>query len=227
MGSKQPKAGIGLGRKKLLALLPVGAVPLQAAIVGASVVAAITALAVISAVVLTDSSVVDELAFDAGGIDLTVSPGSSLVTMTTPVMTPGDNYTAPFTVGNAGNVVLRYSMLSTTNEDVLASELVLSIRSDVAECDDEGWDKTGTELYQGALGATRTAAVLGSPAQGPDDGDRTIQGGSNEVLCFNVTLPLAASNDAQGIVSTATFTFFAEQAVNLDWRDGPGINPAD
>jgi hypothetical protein len=206
--------------------LAVFGIPAKAIAIGAAMTISLASLAVVSSGVLTDSDVVDELAFDAGGIDLTVSTDSALVTMTTPVMTPGDSYTAPFTVGNAGDVELRYAMVSTTTEDVLAGQLILTIRSGVAVCTTVDWDRSGTELYRGPIGAADTRFVFGSPAEGQHDGDRTIAGGADDELCFNVTLPIEAGNVAQGITSTATFTFFAEQSV-VDRGNGAELDQAD
>lgn len=217
MSDEQPEPPKKRGKKKrLAALLLIWGIPLKAAMVGASMTAALTALAVASTGILTNSQVVEELAFDAGGLDLTVSPGSALVTMTTPSMTPGDSFTAPLVVGNAGHVELRYALMSTTTEDILAGELLLTVRSEVADCEDRSWQMTGTELYRGPIGAAASTTIFGSPAIGAQAGDRTIIGGEEETLCFSVTLPLTATNAAQGTTSTATFTFFAEQTAEAD-----------
>ena len=127
-------------------------------------------------------------------------------------MTPGDQVTQPLDVANLGTLPLRYAMTSTTTEDILASELVLTIKSGVTTCDDANWTTDGTLLYSGILGSTGTTAVLGSNAQGAQAGDRTLAVATNEVLCFNVTLPMSAV--AQGATTTATFTFDAEQTAN-------------
>jgi predicted ribosomally synthesized peptide with SipW-like signal peptide len=174
----------------------------------------LSVLGIVSFALFTDSETVAGNTFSSGGIDLTVSPGSSLVTLTAPAMAPGDQYTAPLTVGNAGTLELRYSMTSTTTEDVLAGELVMTIKSGVTTCDNANWGSTGTAVYSGVLGTVATTNVFGSSTQGADTGDRTIAGGTDEVLCFNVTLPLTATNASQGLTSTATFAFDAEQTDN-------------
>ncbi len=176
--------------------------------------ALLSALGIASFALFTDSETVGGNTFSSGSIDLTVSPASALVTLTTPPMTPGDQYTAPLTVGNAGTVELRYAMTSTTTEDVLAGELVMTIKSSVTTCDDANWAATGTAIYTGVLGTVATSNIFGSAATGQDTGDRAIAGGANEVLCFNVSFPIAGTNAAQGITSTATFTFDAEQTAN-------------
>ena len=45
-------------------------------------------------------------------------------------------------------------------------------------------------------------------------GDRTLNGGTNEVLCFLVALPAGTSNTFAGLSSTATFFFKSEQTSN-------------
>jgi hypothetical protein len=57
-------------------------------------------------------------------------------------------------------------------------------------------------------------AAIGSNAQGAQAGDRTLNAGASELLCFRVSLPLTAANSLQGGTSAATFTFDAEQTAN-------------
>ena len=138
-----------------------------------------------SLALFTDTESVTGNNFTTGTIDLVASPASVVVTM--PAMVPGDQVTAPLNVDNAGSLELRYSMTSTTTENVLAAELVLTVKSGVTTCDDGNWTTDGTTLYSGILGLLATQAVLGSTAPGADPGDRTLIAGANEDLCLNVT----------------------------------------
>lgn len=165
-----------------------------------------------SLALFTDQEAVGGNSFSTGTIDLVATPASAVVTM--PAMAPGDQVTASLDVANSGSLEFRYAVTSTTTEDVLASALALTIKSGVATCDDANWSSTGTVLWSGVLGSTGTTAVIGSNAQGSDPGDRVLAGGANEALCFNVSLPLATGNASQGLTSTATFTFDAEQTAN-------------
>jgi predicted ribosomally synthesized peptide with SipW-like signal peptide len=167
---------------------------------------------VASLALFTDQETVPGNAFGTGTIDISTSPATAVVTMSN--MAPGDQVTAPMTVSNDGTLELRYAISSTTTEDALAAELVLSVKSGVTTCDDANWTADGTVLYNGVLGTTGTIALVGSNAQGADAGDRVLAASANEVLCWNVTLPLATSNTFQGSNSTATFTFDAEQTAN-------------
>lgn len=151
-------------------------------------------------------------AFTTGTVDLVASPASAVLTM--PAMAPGDQVTAPMTVTNSGTIEFRYALTSTTTEDVLAGELDLTIKSGVTTCDNANWSATGTQLYSGPLGTMASIPLFGSSAQGAQAGDRTVPAGTNEVLCFNVTLPLSTGNSAQGQTTSATFTFDAEQTAN-------------
>jgi len=45
-------------------------------------------------------------------------------------------------------------------------------------------------------------------------GDRTLAASASEILCFNVSLPSGTGNAYQGLTSTATFAFQAEQTTN-------------
>ena len=165
-----------------------------------------------SLALFTDQETVGGNAFSTGTVDLLATPASAVVTM--PAMAPGDQVTAPLDVANSGTLELRYAATSTTTEDTLASELVLTINSGVSVCDDANWTADGAVEYSGVLGSTGTTALWGSAVQGAQPGDRVLAAGANEVFCVNVTLPLAATNAAQGQTTTATFVFDAEQTAN-------------
>ncbi len=177
----------------------------------AVVLVGVATVTVTSLALFTDSASVGANAFTTGTVDINAVPASAVVTMT--AMTPGDQVTAPLTVSNAGTLALRYAVESTTTEDVLAGELVLTVKTGVTTCDDANWASDGTTLYAGQLGSTGTDAIVGLAAAGNDVGDRVLLASTNEVLCLNVTLPLA-STAGQGATTSATFDFLAEQTAN-------------
>lgn len=187
---------------------------LIAAGLGGLIAITLATVSVTSLALFTDQEQIPANTFTAGTIDLTTDVTTALVTYNSPVMAPGDQDTAELVVGNAGNLDLRYSLSSVTTEDVLAGELVLTIKSGVTTCDDANWATDGTQLYQGDLGAVAGVALFGDNTAGDDTGDRALAASANETLCFNVTLPLAATNASQGVTSTATFTFDSEQTRN-------------
>lgn len=170
-----------------------------------------------SLALFTDQETVGNNLFNTGSVDLraddvgTNNPATVVVTKT--AMAPGDQVTAPLEIENAGTMEFRYSMTSTTTEDTLASTLVLSIKAGVSTCDDANWQTDGTLLYQGQLGDALTANILGDPTQGGQAGDRVLAASAIENLCFNVTLPNDATG-VEGLSTTATFTFDAEQTAN-------------
>ena len=167
---------------------------------------------VASLALFTDQQAVGGNAFTTGSIDLVAAPATAAITAS--AMAPGDQVTAPINVANSGTLEFRYSMTSTTDEDTLAGELVLTVKSGVTTCDDANWAATGAVVFSGVLGSTATVNVVGDPATGAQAGDRVLAATANEDLCFNVTLPTSASNAVQGLTSTATFTFDAEQTAN-------------
>lgn len=185
--------------------------PTKALLSAAVVLVGVALIAVTSLALFTDSATVPANTFSTGTIDIATSPTTALVTMS--AMVPGDQVTAPLTVLNNGSLALRYAMTSTTTEDTLAAQLVLTVKSGVASCSNANWAASGTTLYSGALGSVATTAVLGSVTQGSQAGDRSLSGGASEVLCFNVTLPANATLGS-GASTTATFTFQAEQTTN-------------
>lgn len=161
----------------------------------------------------TDTASVPANTFTTGTVDINTAPVSALVTFSD--MAPGDQVTNPITVSNAGSLELRYAVTSTTTENVLAAQLDLTIKSGVTTCTNAGFGADGTVLYGPLdLGNTTAVNVVGDPAQGDQGSDRTLAAAGSEVLCFNVSLPLSTDNTFQGLTTTATFDFQAEQTKN-------------
>jgi hypothetical protein len=154
--------------------------------------------------------------FTTGTIDLDGTKIDALV-LTTSALMPGDTVTDDVVVENDGTAQLRYAMTtSSTNADskALRDALTLTIKTiDVTApatpCDN--FDGAST-LYNGVLGAS--TAKFGNPASGSDSGDRTLDAGANETLCFRISLPSGTGNSYQGATTTTTFTFDAEQTSN-------------
>lgn len=164
----------------------------------------------ITQAVWTDSQDVTGNTFSTGSVDISTSPTSALVTFAS--MVPGDKVTAPLTVSNAGTLQLRYAMTaSISGSTTLSDGLELQIKSGVTTCSNAGFDTDGSNVY--ATG-TLTAGAIGSTAQGSQPGDRTLNASASEVLCFQVRLPSNAGTGLQGLSTTATFTFAAEQTTN-------------
>lgn len=145
----------------------------------------------------------------SGTVDIASNTASSLVTLSN--MAPGDAYTAPVTISNAGSIALRYAVTSTTTENPLAAQLVLTVRSGITtgNCTTANIG-TGSGVYSGILGTTTGTAITGDVTQGSQAGDRVLSAGSSEVLCFSVAYPLSTTT-AAATTTTATFAFPAEQ----------------
>jgi len=170
-------------------------------------------LGVASNAIWTDSQNVDANVFSTGTIGISTDPTTALVTFSN--MAPGDQVTNPITVTNAGSLELRYAVTSDTTEDTLAAQLDLTIKTGVTTCTNVGFGVDGTIIYgPGNLGSTTGTDVIGDPTQGDDTGDRTLAASADEDLCFNVELPSATGNSFQGLTTTATFAFAAEQTAN-------------
>ncbi len=163
----------------------------------------------------------DEATFTTGTIVLDATKIAAL-DLTSSAMMPGDTKTSSVTVENDGTAQLRYAVSQTsTNTDSkgLRDSLMLVIRTedtgagafgtDGNYCD----DASGTVVRaSAAIGAGGN--LVGDPTQGGDTGDRTLNAGANEVLCFHVSLDIGAPNSSQGATTTTTFTFDAEQTAN-------------
>src|ERR1700674_5142628 len=181
---------------------------MAATIVVLAAFAALTTLGVLA--VFTSTASVGGNAFTTGTVTISTAPTTALVTFSG--MAPGDQVTNPITVTNSGSLALRYAITSTTTENTLAGQLSLTIKSGVTTCTNAAYGATGTVLYGPALlGTIAGTNVGGTPAQGAQAGDRTLAAAANEVLCFNVSLPLASGNAYQNLTSTATFAFQGEQ----------------
>lgn len=150
----------------------------------------------------TDSST---WAFATGTIDINSNP--AVLTAVSGMM-PGGSSTQALTISNDGSADLRYAM-SVAATNALGSALELTVKAE-----DGGG---GCAAFTGAAvlaTTTLNGAGWGSAAQGFQAGDRDLAAGTNEVLCFRVSLPLATLDTLQGASSAATFTFDAEQTAN-------------
>jgi predicted ribosomally synthesized peptide with SipW-like signal peptide len=170
-------------------------------------------LGVASNAIWTDSEDVDANVFSTGTLDISTNPTTALVTFSG--MAPGDQVTNPITVTNAGSLELRYAVTSDTTENTLAGQLDLTIKTGVTTCTNGGFDTDGTVIYgPGDLGSVAGTNVIGDPTQGEDTGDRTLVTSADEDLCFNVELPTSTGDSFQGLNTTATLTFAAEQTAS-------------
>jgi spore coat-associated protein N len=133
--------------------------------------------------------------------------------LTTSGMVPGDSVTDDVVVENDGTVELRYSLAtSSTDADAKGLRDVLTLTVKTVDVDAtlpcDAFDGTSV-LPATALGAS--GAGFGDVTAGDDPDDRTLAAGTNETLCFRVTLPDVTGNAYQAATTTTTFTFDAEQ----------------
>ena len=170
--------------------------------------------AAMSLAVFTDQETVDGT-FTSGSIILDDVKIDGLTLSISPLM-PGDLITDDVVVENDGTAQLRYSIsTSTTKPDTKALRDALSLTVKTVDATTPGVpcdNFDGTQLYTGVLGAGGPA--VGSPAAGAQAGDRTLNGLSNETLCFRIQLPLATGNAYAAATAVTTFTFDAEQTAN-------------
>jgi len=170
-------------------------------------------VASVTGAIFSDTQSVASNTFSTGTVDISTSPTSALVTFSG--MAPGDKVTNPITVSNGGSLQLRYAIKSTTTEDTLAAQLDMTIKTGVTTCTNGGFGTDGSTIYGAAdLGNTSGLNVVGDPTQGSQSGDRTLNASANETLCIQVSLPIGTGNSYQGLSTTATFSFEAEQTAN-------------
>jgi hypothetical protein len=149
-----------------------------------------------------------------GTVDLSTAPASAL--LAPGQLGPGDVVTAPLTVTNTGGAQLRYAITSTTSENPLAGQLDLYVKSGVTTCTTAGFGASGTTIYNDTshLGSTTGVNLVGNPSQGAQAGDRVLNAGANETLCFQVSMPTGIANTYHSITDTVVITFAAEQTQN-------------
>ena len=174
---------------------------------------AISTFTIASLALFTDTENVGANTFGTGTVDIAALPATAV--FTPGPMAPGDQVAAEIDVSNNGTLDLRYALTSSTTEDVLAGTLDLTVKTGVTTCDNANWNADGAVLYNaGILGSTGTTAIFGDVTPGGDVGDRTLAPAASETLCLIVTLPMTATNASQGLSTTATFNFAAEQTAN-------------
>ena len=142
--------------------------------------------------------------FTTGTIVLTTSP--STVFNATEMM-PGDSVSQVVTVKNDGTGALRYSLTSTSSDTKgLAAQLDVTIAPTTTSCS----VGVGAAIYTGKLNGVH----LGDPTTGNQLGDRSLNGGATDLLCFTASLPTATGDAFQAASASATLTFSAEQTAN-------------
>jgi hypothetical protein len=156
-----------------------------------------------SGAIFTDSATATGT-FTTGSIDINTNP-SALFTVL--AIFPGDSGSASLTVSNGGSGQLRYAMTTAaTNADGkgLRDQLQLTVLAGTCP-------GGGAPLYgSGAL----SGAAFGNALQGAQAGDRTLNAGASEDLCFAWSLPGTTGDAYQAATTTASFTFSAEQTAN-------------
>ena len=152
--------------------------------------------------------------FTEGSVSVTAIPDAGDFLMSGPVA-PGDHVVRGITVTNRGSLSLRYAVTSFSVEDGLASWLDLTVWEEAAEADTDdncGQQPPSDVLYGPAdPGSPAGVRVIGNPAQGLQPGDRKLQAGASEKLCFLLAVPLSAGNAFQSSKASPEFRFDAEQ----------------
>lgn len=194
-------------RRGLLALLVAGTALISAT--GATM----------SLALFTSTGTVGGNGFTTGTIVLGVNPATAI--LSSGAMMPGDSVPAgvpgqAVTVSNTGTAQLRYAISGTSTDadgKHLNTQLLIIVRQPDGNAGNSCTLFNGNVLFN-AVVPTAGVNMVGDPTQGPQAGDRTLNSGTSETLCFKASLPLGTANAYQGATSTYTFTFDAEQTAN-------------
>lgn len=144
--------------------------------------------------------------FSSGTITLGFQPATTLVTFGG--MVPGDQVQASLIISDTGTGALRYAMTSN------ASDVDAKHARDVLQLTVERRTGCGGAVLETVYDGPIATAAFGDPQVGADLGDRALNGGTSETLCFRVTLPVDTDVLYQTAATTVTFTFSAEQTAN-------------
>ena len=181
--------------------------------------------ATFSLALFTSSVAVGGNGFTTGTIVLGVSVGGNAappaIIFTAGAMMPNDNVPAlvpgqAVLISNSGTAQLRYAISGTsTNPDTKAlnTALLIIVRQPDGNAGASCAAFTGNLLFSGVV-PTGGVNMVGNPLAGNQAGDRTLNSGASETLCFKASLPQATGNAFQGATSTYTFTFAAEQTAS-------------
>jgi spore coat-associated protein N len=152
--------------------------------------------------------------FTRGSVSLTATPDDNNFLLPG-AFAPGDHAVHGITVTNSGSLALRYAVTSISADDGLASWLDLTVWEEAAGGDTGdgcGQQPPGHTLYgPGAPGSPAGIRLIGDPAQGLQEGDRTLSAGASEKLCFLLAVPLSVGNTHQSSKASPTFRFDSEQ----------------
>ena len=113
----------------------------------------------------------------------------------------GETVEARISINNNGTLQLRYAMTT----DVVSGTTL----ADQLQCRLYDYENS-VDLYNGSL----SGAHIGDSAQGQQEGDRLVDGSSEDYLAIEITLPADTGDEFQSLSTNVTFNFIAEQAVN-------------
>ena len=148
----------------------------------------------------TEASTDNTLA--AGTLDLSLTNESGVpLPFNVGSIAPGETVESRVSIGNEGSLQLRYAMITDVVVDSSLADQLQCRLYDYAN---------GTDLYNGSL----RGAHIGDPSQGRQKGDRVLDGGSEDYLAIEVTLPADTGNEFQGLSTSVTFSFIAEQTAH-------------
>lgn len=128
---------------------------------------------------------------------------------------PGDRAVRGITITNMGSVALRYAVTSISPDNELSSWLALTVWEQAAEGatdDDCGQQPPAHTLYgPGDPGSPAGTRLVGDPAQGFQEGDRTLLARASKKVCFMLAVPLSVGNAYQSSKASPEFRFDVEQ----------------
>jgi spore coat-associated protein N len=164
----------------------------------------------------TDNDAVSGGGFTTGTVDVTLE-ASAETFLRVDSMVPGDVAYQPLTIRNSGSLGYRYAV-EKSFQDVkapLSEQLRLAVYAvpDPTACTADGVVGLAP-LRAPAPVAAGGPVLLGDPATGPQDGDRTVVSTEADVLCFGLYLPLETGDDFQASATTLGLKVWAEQSAH-------------
>lgn len=148
----------------------------------------------------------------ASAATVAIGVGETTLPVDTSLLAPGDRVDGRVEIVNEGTLPLRYAVVAERDRSTVVSLLDVLDWSIWAGSSDAGCSPVpapGDLLFSGSMS---TDQIVGDPAIGADTGDRSLDPGQVDVLCFEVVLPVGTDDAYQAADAIVRLVVAAEQA---------------
>jgi hypothetical protein len=151
---------------------------------------------------------------EVGSATVGIGAGNGTVEMDIDAMAPGDSAVTSLDIVNDGSIPLHYTLSSEITSTAFARHVTADVWR-AASCGRPGGpipDGAETLARSVPLLGAGSVSIFGDPSIGRQAGDRRLEPGERDRLCYAIRLSTDAGNTAQGLDTTQVLTVYAEQA---------------